>query len=73
MYSLDLGDQKAAKAETLSWEDVETTPYASSYQPVMALAHNHIHFINVPGTPAGSANIFVIHCKYRRSCADGLN
>ncbi|KAI0746854.1 hypothetical protein C8Q80DRAFT_1220110 [Daedaleopsis nitida] len=64
MYALDLGEQTAAKAEAVSWEDVGTTPYASDYQPVMALAQNHVHFIDVPGTPAGSANIFVIHFAF---------
>ena len=54
----------SANATALPWNDVQKTPYGDSYQPVMALAQNHIHFIDVPGTPAGDANIFVIHCAY---------
>jgi hypothetical protein len=29
----------------------------------MALAQNHVFFLNVAGVPAGSAAIYVIHCK----------
>lgn len=63
MWSLDLGEQKAAKSDKLQWTDVQTTPYGSDYDPTMALAQNHIHFIGVPDVPAGSADIFVIHCE----------
>ena len=63
MYALNMGELKAAQPDPLGWEDTQSTPYGSDYEPVMALAHNHVHFINVPGTDAGSANIFVIHCK----------
>jgi hypothetical protein len=31
----------------------------------MALAQNHIFFLNVPGVAAGSADIYVIHCESR--------
>ena len=58
-----MGDLKAANASGLAWTDVQKAPYDSSYQPVMALAQNHVHFLNVPGTPAGDAQIFVIHCE----------
>lgn len=54
---------KAADSTSLPWVDVEKAPYANGYQPVMALAQNHIFFLNVPGTPAGSADIYVIHCE----------
>ena len=63
MYALDLGEQTAAKSDAIAWQDVQTTPYGSDYAPVMALAQNHVHFIGVPGVPAGSVDIFVIHCK----------
>jgi hypothetical protein len=29
----------------------------------MALAQNHIFFLNVPDVIAGSADIYVIHCE----------
>ncbi len=63
MWSLDLGEQTVAKSDALSWTDVQTTPYGSDYDPTMALAQNHIHFIGVPDVPAGSVDIFVIHCE----------
>lgn len=47
----------------LSWTDVQKPDLGDGYQPVMALAQNHIHFLNVPNIPAGSAKIFVIHCE----------
>jgi len=54
---------KAANSTKKQWNDVETVPWdANSYQPTLALAQNHIHFLGVPGLPAGSAKIFVIHC-----------
>ncbi|KAG6809942.1 hypothetical protein H0H92_013991 [Tricholoma furcatifolium] len=64
MYNLDMGLLKAANSTPLSWNDVESSGFGASYQPVMALAQNHIHFLDVPGDPAGSATIFVIHYSY---------
>jgi len=43
---------------------MRSAPYSLSYVPVMALAQNHIHFLDVPGTTSGSADIFVIHYSY---------
>lgn len=51
-----------ANSTAISWTDVEKSPFSADYDPVMALAQNHVHFLNVPGTPAGDADIFVIHC-----------
>jgi len=47
---------------------VTQTPGANTqgYQPVIALAQNHVHFLGVPGVAAGNAKIFVIHCEYMR-------
>ncbi|KAI0076535.1 hypothetical protein K474DRAFT_1684789 [Panus rudis PR-1116 ss-1] len=64
LFFLDMGGLKSANSSALSWTDVGKTPYDASYQPVMALAQNHIHFLNVPNTPEGDANIFVIHFSY---------
>lgn len=65
LFFLDMGSLTTANSTALSWIDVEHAPYPDGYQPVMALAQNHIHFLDVPGTPAGDADIFVIHCEYR--------
>ncbi|CAL1709198.1 unnamed protein product [Somion occarium] len=64
LFFLDMGGLKAANSSALSWTDVSKSPYGDSYQPVMALAQNHIHFLNVPDTPAGDAQIFVIHFSF---------
>jgi hypothetical protein len=58
-----MGLLKAANTSALAWVDVQKAPYPSDYQPVMALAQNHVFFLNVAGVAAGSAEIFVIHCK----------
>lgn len=63
LYFLNMDSLTSANASALSWVDSEKAPYPDGYQPVMALAQNHIHFLDVPGTPAGDADIFVIHCK----------
>ena len=63
LYHLDMGLLKAAQSSAIPWVDVEQVPYQSGYQPVMALAQNHIFFLNVPGVAAGSASIYVIHCE----------
>lgn len=58
-----MGAMKAANSSALEWVDVQKAPYQSNYVPVMALAQNHIFFLDVPGVAAGSADIYVIHCK----------
>lgn len=65
LFSLDMELLKVANSTTKQWNDVETVPWDdSSYQPTLALAQNHIHFLGVPGLPAGSAKIFVIHFAF---------
>ncbi|KAI0053229.1 hypothetical protein FA95DRAFT_1552741 [Auriscalpium vulgare] len=64
LYHLDMGLLKSANSTALDWVDVEALPYSSGYEPVMALAQNHIHFLDVPNTPAGNANIYVIHFNF---------
>jgi len=64
LFSLDMGLLKSANSTPIAWTSDEQTPYPSGYQPVMALAQNHIHFLDVPGVAAGSADIFVIHFSY---------
>jgi len=64
LWRLDMGSLNAANSTALAWVDVEQAPYPSGYQPVMALAENHVFFLNVPGVTAGSADIYVIHFDY---------
>ncbi|KAI0826544.1 hypothetical protein BC628DRAFT_1320150 [Trametes gibbosa] len=64
VYFLDMGNLKTANATALDWQDVQQSPYPADYKPVMALAQNHVHFLDVPDVPAGSADIFVIHFSY---------
>ncbi|KAG2034019.1 hypothetical protein BDR03DRAFT_1070516 [Suillus americanus] len=64
LFSLDMGLLKAANSTPLNWIIDGQVPYPSGYVPVMALAQNHIHFLDVPNVPAGSADIFVIHYSY---------
>ncbi|KAF8880017.1 hypothetical protein BD779DRAFT_1649151 [Infundibulicybe gibba] len=65
IFSLDMGLLKSANSTALSWTDVQKASFnTDGYQPVMALAQNHIHFLNVPGVPTGDAIIFVIHFSF---------
>jgi len=64
LYNLNMGLLKAANSTPISWNYIQQLPFAANYQPVMALAQNHVHFLNVPGLPNGSADIFVIHYSY---------
>lgn len=62
-----MGSLTAAQNDAIAWSDVGPSPYGNDYQPVMAIANNHIHFLDVPNVPAGSADIFVIHCEFYTS------
>jgi len=65
IYSLDMALLKAAQSNAIPWNDVQKPSWSTdSYQPVMALAQNHVHFLNIPNVPAGNAVIFVIHYSY---------
>lgn len=64
LYSLDMGVLGSTDSSTIDWINVSNAPYPTPYSPIMALAQNHIHFLNVPGASAGSAYIFVIHCEH---------
>jgi hypothetical protein len=70
LYFLDMKTYNAATSTPLPWVDVQSAPFNATYSPVMALAQNHIHFLNVPGNPIGSASIFVIHCSLTSSSCD---
>ena len=66
IFFLDMKSLTAASSDTLTWGDAGASAWGdlSSYEPVMAIAQNHIHFIGVPGLQAGQADIFVIHFSY---------
>ncbi|KAH9852563.1 hypothetical protein C2E23DRAFT_826139 [Lenzites betulinus] len=64
LWFLDMGSLKTANASAVAWQDVEQSPFGADYDPVMALAQNHVHFLDVPNVPAGSADIFVIHFSF---------
>ena len=72
-----MGLLKAANSTAIPWVEVQQPDLSNSasgsitlgantagYQPTMALAQNHIFFMGVPGLPAGSVKIFVIHCMF---------
>ena len=62
-----MGALTSANSSALSWADVgapEAWGDLSSYEPVMALAQNHVHLIGVPDLQPGEADIFVIHFSF---------
>jgi hypothetical protein len=64
LYGLDMGSLKSANSTPLAWNPVQKAPYPDGYNPVMALAQNHIHFLNVGSDGPGKARIYVIHYSY---------
>lgn len=60
-----MGNLKAANSTAIGWNLVQKSPYPDNYTPVMALAQNHVHFLDVGDDGPGNARIFVIHCKFR--------
>ncbi|KAJ1302075.1 hypothetical protein OPQ81_000908 [Rhizoctonia solani] len=64
LYSVEMLERKAATPQPVAWGVTNPPNFdVSNYQPVMALAQNHIHFLNIGGDP-GLARIFVIHFAY---------
>ncbi|TIB65178.1 hypothetical protein E3P78_00703 [Wallemia ichthyophaga] len=65
LYSLEMGDESLIPNDTLTWNVVEQPPFTTDdYNPVIGLASNHLHFIDVPGADPGEAHLFVIHYSY---------
>jgi hypothetical protein len=65
LYQADFGQLTSAQTAIIDWQSVENPSFTTTnYSPVMALAQNHIHFLDVPGASAGQAYIFVIHFAY---------
>jgi hypothetical protein len=64
MAFLDMGQMVTANSTALSWQPSTNPPFdVTNYKPTMALAQNHIHFLGVPNSQPGTAQIFVIHCE----------
>ncbi|KAJ6466921.1 hypothetical protein C8R45DRAFT_1020462 [Mycena sanguinolenta] len=62
LWALDMGSLNAAQSSALPWTDTGAAEIdTTNYDGVMAIAQNHIFFFGVPGVPAGSAPIYVIH------------
>jgi len=65
LFQLDMSSLTQATSQTLNWETVGQPSFnTTGYAPVLGHADNHIYFLDVPGNPAGEANIFVIHFSY---------
>jgi hypothetical protein len=65
LYELQMGALTQANGSTLGWEYVDAPAFAQNGaypSPVMALAQNHIHFLNVG--QAAEVAIFVIHYAF---------
>ncbi|KAJ7054081.1 hypothetical protein C8F01DRAFT_1163830 [Mycena amicta] len=72
-WSLLMNDQKAATSSALAWQDQGTAEITTTnYDPVMAIAQNHIFFFGVPNTPAGSTPIYVIHFGFWQAGAQPM-
>jgi len=69
LTSLNMDLLSTATSETLAWNLVQDPQLAAegtteAYEPVLALASNHIHFLGVPGLADGTDRIFVIHYSW---------
>ena len=65
LYSLDMGTLSQSDGTTRSWTYVQDPPFAQNNaypKPVMALAQNHIHFLDTGN--AAEVDIFVIHFSF---------
>jgi len=61
MYQLDVSQGQT----TFDWQAVENPSFSTTgYTVTAAQAANHINYFGVPNTPAGSADLFVVHFAY---------
>lgn len=59
-----MGELATANSSAIAWQDGGKAEInTDNYDPVMAIAQNHIFFFGVPGVTPGNAPIFVIHCR----------
>ncbi|KAG8924428.1 hypothetical protein FRC03_010861 [Tulasnella sp. 419] len=62
LYELRMDELRVGVPVPRRWEPVRRPEFnTQNYTPLMGLARNHIHFLNVPGNAAGQANIFIVH------------
>ncbi|KAF7303757.1 hypothetical protein MIND_00605300 [Mycena indigotica] len=73
LFSLEMNELKAAKSGSIAWAPQGKAEITTdNYDPVMAVAQNHVFFFGVPGTPAGSTPIFVIHFAFWQAGAQPM-
>ncbi|KAJ6784405.1 hypothetical protein PWT90_09466 [Aphanocladium album] len=64
LFFADMGERTAASSKAVKWDYMPAPDFdVTQYKPVMALAQNHVHFMNIGGND-GRAHIFVIHYAY---------
>ncbi|WWD16720.1 hypothetical protein CI109_101151 [Kwoniella shandongensis] len=75
LYQIDMSSvTNAASGSALNWEAVESPSFSvSGYTVTAAQAANHIFYLGVPGTAAGSANVFVVHYAYFQPTAQAFS
>ena len=63
LYQLDMSSvQATASSSAIAWESVTAPSFSTDgYIPTAAQASNHINYFGVPGTAAGSADLFIVH------------
>ncbi|WVQ94465.1 hypothetical protein IAU59_001544 [Kwoniella sp. CBS 9459] len=66
LYQLDMSSvTNAASSSALAWEAVSSPSFTQTdYTVTAAQAANHVFYFGVPGTAAGSANVFIVHYAY---------
>ncbi|CAK5281529.1 unnamed protein product, partial [Mycena citricolor] len=73
-FSLDMASLKAAQSSSIAWIDQGPAGITTTnYDPVMAIAQNHIYLFGVPNVPAGNAAIFVIHFAFWQPGSQSYN
>lgn len=50
--------------EDASWNLMNQSPFPPSYVPVVGFSQNHMFYLNLPGQPPSTAQVFVIHYAY---------
>jgi hypothetical protein len=64
IYGADFGSLVTANSTAIEWNLIGDPNFpVTGYKPLMGLAQNHVHFLNVPESQPGTARIFVIHCR----------
>ncbi|KAG9000530.1 hypothetical protein FRB94_005380 [Tulasnella sp. JGI-2019a] len=65
LYQLDMSQENKATSSQIKWSEIGKPSFnTSGYTPTLGFANNHVYFLDVPGTSAGTAYIYVIHFSY---------